>query len=48
MAKNAHTVSAARADELASEGDHDGAAIWHRITDAVAQLPNTAPSGSVR
>jgi hypothetical protein len=45
--ENAHKESAARAAELASEGDHDGAAVWRRITDAVAQLANTTPPGSV-
>jgi hypothetical protein len=39
--------SAARADELATEGDHDGAAIWRLITDAVEQLANTTPSDPV-
>ena len=37
--------SAARADELFAEQDHDGAAVWHRIIDAVGQLANTTPSG---
>jgi hypothetical protein len=27
--------SAARADALAADGDHNGAAVWRRITDAV-------------
>ena len=44
---SAHTESAARADELTIEGDDDGAATWRRITDAVAQLANTTPSGPV-
>ena len=43
----AHAESDARADQLATEGDDDGAAIWRRITDAVAQLANTTPSGPV-
>ena len=30
--------SATRADELAADGDHDGAATWRRITSAVGQL----------
>jgi len=38
---------AARADELATEGDQDGAAIWRLITDAVEQLANTTPTGPV-
>jgi hypothetical protein len=37
----------ARADELATEGDSDGAAIWCRIMDAVAQLANKIPPGPV-
>ena len=37
--------SAARADELFAEQDHDGAAVWRRIIDAVDQLANTTPSG---
>jgi hypothetical protein len=37
--------SAARADELFAEQDHDGAAVWSRIIDAVGQLANTKPSG---
>ena len=44
---NAHRESAARADELAAEGDQHGAAIWRLITDAVAQLVNTTPTGPV-
>ena len=44
---SAHTESAARADQLATEGDDNGAATWRRITDAVAQLANTTPSGPV-
>jgi hypothetical protein len=45
--ETAFSESAARADELATEGDDDGAATWRRITDAVAQLANTTPFGSV-
>ena len=45
--ENAHMKSAARADELAADGDHYGAAVWRRITDAVAQLASTTPSGPV-
>ena len=37
--------SAARADELAAQDDYNGAAVWHRITDAVGQLANTTPPG---
>jgi hypothetical protein len=39
--------SAARVDELAADGDHDGAVTWRRITDAVGQLANTTPPGTV-
>jgi hypothetical protein len=45
--ENAHMQSAARADELAADGDHDGAAVWRRITDAVARLANSTPPGPV-
>jgi len=37
--------SAARADELVAHDDHNGAAVWRRITDAVGQLQNNAPPG---
>ena len=38
--------SAARADELSAEQDHDGAAVWRRIIDdAAGRLANTKPSG---
>jgi hypothetical protein len=39
--------SAARADEFVATGDHNGAAVWRRITAAVAQLVNTTPPGMV-
>jgi hypothetical protein len=39
--------SAGRADELAADGDHNGAATWRRITDAVVQLANQTPPGPV-
>jgi hypothetical protein len=38
---------AKRVDELAEEGDLDGAAVWRRIMQAVAELANTTPSGPV-
>ena len=38
-------LEAARADELFAEQDHDGAAVWRRIIDAIGQLANTKPSG---
>jgi hypothetical protein len=37
--------SGARADELAAQDDHNGAAVWRRITDAVGQLANRTPPG---
>ena len=43
--ENALEQSATRADELAAEGDHDGAVTWRRITDAVLQFANTTPPG---
>jgi hypothetical protein len=43
----AQVESARRADELAAAGDHDGAAVWRRVVNAVAQLENTKPSGPV-
>ena len=39
--------SVTRADQLATDGDHDGAATWRRITDAVGQLANNTPPGPV-
>jgi hypothetical protein len=39
--------SSKRADELVAAGDGDGAATWHRITDAVRQLANKTPPGPV-
>jgi len=39
--------SATRADELATDADHDGAVTWRRITAAVGQLANTTPLGPV-
>ena len=35
--------SSTRADELAADGDHDGASTWRRITAAVKQLANNVP-----
>jgi hypothetical protein len=37
--------SVARAEELAVQEDHNGAAVWRRITAAVDQLANQTPSG---
>ena len=39
--------SRTRIDELAADGDHDGAMTWRRIANAVAQLANTRPPGPV-
>jgi hypothetical protein len=39
--------SAIRAEELFEDGDHDGAAVWRRVIDAIAQLLNTTPPGPV-
>ena len=44
---NAPKESAARAGNLETEGDRDGAATWRRITDAVEQLAKTTPTGPV-
>ena len=43
----AFEASSARADELAADGDHDGASTWRRITAAVVQLANNVPPGPV-
>jgi hypothetical protein len=34
-----------RADELETQGDRAGAAIWRRVTVAIEQLMNTVPTG---
>jgi hypothetical protein len=39
--------SAIRAEELFEEGDHNGAAVWRRVIDAIVQLLNTTPPGPV-
>jgi hypothetical protein len=39
--------SAIRAEELFEDGDHNGAAVWRRVIDAIAQLENTTPPGPV-
>jgi hypothetical protein len=39
--------SAIGAEELADEGDDNGAAVWRRVIDAIAQLLNTTPPGPV-
>ena len=45
--EKAFAESSTRADELAADGDHDGAATWRRITNAVEQLANKTPPGPV-
>ena len=40
-ADEAEANSFRRAEELAAEGDHAGAAIWRRITVAIEQLTDT-------
>ena len=45
--EKAFAESSTRADELAADGDYDGASTWHRITDAVVQLANNVPPGPV-
>src|ERR1700738_3001940 len=45
--EKAFEESSTRADELAADGDHDGASTWRRITDAVMQLANNVPPGPV-
>ena len=37
--------STMRANDLAADGDHDGANTWRRITVAVEQLANKVPPG---
>jgi hypothetical protein len=39
--------SRTRIEQLADDGDHDGADTWRRITAAVIQLANTTPLGPV-
>ena len=45
--EEADIESAIRAEELAEEGDHNGAALWRRVIDAIGQLANTTPLGPV-
>ena len=40
-ANEAEANSFRRAEELAAEGDHTGAAIWRRITVAIEKLTDT-------
>ena len=39
--------SAARADEMAALDDYHRQATWRRITDAVSQLANMTPPGTL-
>jgi hypothetical protein len=39
--------SAIRAEELADQGDYNGAAVWRRVIGAIVQLENTTPPGPV-
>jgi len=43
-ADEAEANSFGRAEELAAEGDHAGAAIWRRVTVAIEQLTDTTGS----
>jgi hypothetical protein len=39
--------AAARAAALKTAGDREGEAVWRRIADAILQLENKTPPGSV-
>ena len=39
--------AAMKADELSEKGDLDGAAAWRRILDAIKQMQNKTPAGTV-
>jgi hypothetical protein len=41
----ARAEGTARANALAEAGDHEGAAVWRRITNAVVQLANKTRRG---
>jgi len=43
--EEADIESAIRAEELFDEGDLNGAAVWPRVIDAIAQLLNSTPPG---
>jgi hypothetical protein len=45
--EKAFEASSTRGEELAADGDHDGASTWRRITAAVEQLANNVPPGPV-
>jgi hypothetical protein len=47
LRRNAELESARRVDELAADGDLDGAAVWRRIMLAVAELANTTPTSPI-
>jgi len=44
---NARAEGTSRAHALAEAGDRESAAVWRRITEAVAQLVNKTPPGPV-
>ena len=46
-ADEADIESAMRAEELAEEGNHNGAAVRRRVIDAIGQLVSTTPPGPV-
>jgi hypothetical protein len=41
----AEAESTLRVGELEAAGDHEGAAVWRRITRALIELANKTPSG---
>ena len=45
--EKAFEASSRRAEELAADGDHDGASTWRRISAAVEQLANDVSPGPV-
>jgi hypothetical protein len=45
--EKAFEESSTRADELAADGDRDGASTWRRITAAVELLANNVPPSRV-
>jgi hypothetical protein len=45
---DAATQAAQRANELSTEGDSDGYAIWKRILEAVGEISRTKPAKGER
>ena len=39
--------AAERADAMLEHGDMDGVAVWHRILDAIRELQDEKPAGTV-